>query len=101
MFRFLRCNTVESYGLNCMSLFKSYWTVQGISPDARKSALRAAESGGEELGVWLSRLINKVSVAERNAIPLAREGVEDTGDKLSSIERAMRQPRASGDAGSG
>jgi hypothetical protein len=108
-----------------MSLFKSYWTVQDISPDARDSAIRAANADGEELGIWLSRLIDKVSQAERDAVTLAEnaaeqivedtvedtveDGVEntvedtvdDTDDKLSSIERAMQQSRASGDVGSG
>ena len=117
MYRFPRSNTVEVYGLNAMSLFKSYWTVQGISPDARKAAVRAADANGEELGVWLSRLINKVSLAERNAVTVAEDSVEhtvedsvedtvedsveetvkDTDDKLSSIERAMQQSRTTGD----
>ncbi len=112
MYRFPRSNTVEVYGLNGMSLFKSYWTVQGISPDARKAAVRAADANGEELGVWLSRLINKVSLAERNAVTVAEDSVEDTvedsvedtvkdtDDKLSSIERAMQQSRTTGDVGS-
>ena len=113
MYRFLRSNTVEFYGLNRMSLFKSYWTVEGISPDARTDALRAADANGEELGVWLSRLISKVSLEERDAAGEAKDSAEDTvedamqdaaedsDDKLSSIERAMLQPRASGDVGSG
>ena len=104
-----------------MSLFKSYWSVQGISPDARDAAIRAANADGEELGVWLSRLIDRVSQAERDAVTLAENAaeqivedtvddtvdnavedtVDDTDDKLSSIERAMQQSRASGDAGSG
>ena len=98
-----------------MSLFKSYWTVQGISPDARAAALRAADADGEELGVWLTRLINKVSAAERNAVAAANdsadaaeqtedvkiaEAEEDADDKLSSIERAMQHSRAAGDVGS-
>jgi hypothetical protein len=133
MFRFLRSNTVEFYGLNRMSLFKSYWTVEGISPDARDAAIRAADADGEELGAWLSQLINKVSLAERDAAAVVQDSVEDvvedaveetaedTGeetaedtvedtveavaedpdDKMSSIERAMLQPRAAGDAGAG
>lgn len=99
-----------------MALIKTYWTVKGISPEARNAALRAANASGEELGVWLSRLINKVSVAERNAVSAANDRAADvsaaengttggsaeadTGDKLSSIERAMRQSRAGGDSGS-
>ena len=83
-----------------MSLFKSYWTVQGISLSARNAAIHAADADGEELGVWLCRLINKVSVAERNAVTVAEDSAEDTDDKLSSIERAMQQSRASGDVGS-
>ena len=109
MFRFLCSNTVEYYGLNRMSLFKSYWTVPGISPDARNAAVRAAEADGEEVGVWLSRLIYKISTAERNASAGAKDIVDtadkvdaanDEDDKLSSIERAMQQSRAAGDAGS-
>lgn len=107
MFNFMWSNAVEIYELNRMSLFKSYWTVEGISPGARNAALRAAEAEGEDLGVWLSRLINKVSVAERDAA--ATDSAEDNcdiaetsnteaeGDKLSSIERAMLQSRASGE----
>lgn len=83
-----------------MSLFKSYWTVQGISPDARDAAIRAAEADGEELGVWLSRLINRVSAAESHRVPVtpARQVNSDNGDKMSSIERAMIQPRDPGKA---
>ena len=96
-----------------MALFKSYWTVEGISPDARNAALRAADANGEGLGEWLSRLICKVSLAQRDAAAEAEESAEDTvedivedsdamadsADKLSSIERAMQQNRAAGDAG--
>ena len=112
-----------------MSLFKSYWTVGGISPDARDAAIRAADSDSEELGFWLSRLINKVGMAERDAAAMAQDSAEeladesaediveeagqetaaDTGedlaeapdDKLSSIERAMLQPRAASNAAPG
>ncbi|MDA1325650.1 MAG: hypothetical protein O3C34_12990 [Proteobacteria bacterium] len=111
MFKFPCSNAVEIYELNRMSLFKSFWTVEGISPNARNAALRAAEAEGEDLGVWLSRLINKVSVAERDAAAATTDSAEDNGDiveasntntaaeddKLSSIERAMLQSRASGD----
>lgn len=137
-----------------MSLFKSYWTVEGISPSARDAAIRAADANGEELGEWLSRLIRKVSEAEREAFVPANDTAEngagtvaangaavdaadtpeeaveedeekvdqaaqdadedaaevphsaaeaeadDGDDKLSSIERAMLQSRAAGDAGS-
>jgi len=107
MFRFPRSNTVEFYGLKRMSLFKSYWTLEGISPDARNAAIRAANAEGEELGVWISRLINKVSLAERNAVTVAKDAVTvatdnggGTDDKLSSIERAMQQSRATRDVGS-
>ena len=82
-----------------MSLFKSYWTVQGISPDARDAAIRAANADGEELGVWLSRLIDKVSQAERDAVTLAEnaaeqfveDSVEDSVDDSveDSVENAM------------
>ena len=51
-----------------MSLFRSHWTVEGISLNARNAAIRAAEADGEELGIWLSRLINKVSAEERQAL---------------------------------
>jgi hypothetical protein len=136
-----------------MALFKSYWTVDGISPDARDAAVRAADANGEELGEWLRRLIRKVSEAERetfapandtsengakigtkngaaiSAADAAEEANEEKADeatpdtdedaaeepddtvekeeeadggddKLSSIERAMLQSRAAGDAGS-
>jgi len=96
-----------------MALIKTYWTVKGISPEARNAAVRAANASGEELGVWLSRLINKVSQAERDEVApangraadvaAAENGTAsdaDTGDKLSSIERAMRQSRAGGESGS-
>ena len=88
-----------------MSMFKSYWTVQGISPDARDAAIRAANADGEELGVWLSLLINKVSAAERNeannanGADTADTSVDDEDDKLSSIERAMQQSRSTGQGG--
>ncbi|MDC0033600.1 hypothetical protein OAJ57_03435 [Alphaproteobacteria bacterium] len=74
-----------------MSLFKSYWTVHGISPNARDAAVRAAKANGEELGIWLSRLINKVSAAERNDVTVVNDSNVGSGDKLSSIERAMLQ----------
>ena len=103
MYRFLRSNTVEFYGLNCMALFKSYWTVQGISPDARDAAIRAAEADGEELGVWLSRLIHEVSTAERDnaAVQTVNDADADNeDDKLTSIERAMLQSSSTGNVGS-
>ena len=86
-----------------MSMFKSYWTVQGISLNARNTAIRAAEAEGEELGVWLSRLINKVC-EEEGVDALAddmdtssNDTEENPDDKLSSIERAMKQARAAGE----
>jgi hypothetical protein len=92
-----------------MSLFKSYWTVEGISPEARDAAIRAANADGEELGIWLSRLISEVSLQEIEAVAggveeaLGEESVEEpveiaadiSDDKLSSIERAMLQSRPS------
>ena len=103
MYRFLRSNTVDNYGLPPMALIKSNWTVKGISPTARAAATRAARAEGKELGVWLSRLINKVSEEERLAaaaaeeiIEVAEENAEDPDDKLSSIERAMKQSLSSG-----
>ena len=85
-----------------MSLFKSYWTVQGISPDARDAAIRAAEANGEELGVWLSRLINRVSAAESHRVPVSQprpvNATVNSDEKMSSIERAMIQSRDPGKA---
>jgi hypothetical protein len=60
-----------------MTLIKSYWTVKGISANARDAAIRAAEAEGTELGDWLSRLIGKVSEEERKAAA-AKEPVIDT-----------------------
>ena len=100
MFTFFGSNTVEYDGLKRMSLFKSYWMVQGISAEARDAAIQAAKADGEELGVWLSRLINKVSAAERNDAPAADDSAVDADDKLSSIERAMLQSNTAGNVGS-
>lgn len=78
-----------------MSLFKSYWTVEGISPDARDAALRAANANGEDLGVWLSRLINKVGLAELESAPIAQNNVEDIAQEMAeddaedTVEDAM------------
>ena len=87
-----------------MSMFKSYWTVQGISLNARNTAIRAAEAEGEELGVWLSRLINKVCEEEGGVDATAddmdtssNDNEENPDDKLSSIERAMKQAQAAGE----
>lgn len=102
MYRFLRLNAVNSDGLIRMALFKTYWTVEGISPEARKAARRAADASGEELGAWLTRLINKVSLSEREpAVPhlkVEAEAEDPADNKLSSIERAMQQSRAGRDA---
>ena len=102
MYRFLRSNTVDNYRLPPMALIKSYWAVKGISPRARAAATRAAKAEGEALGVWLSRLINKVGEEERLAAAAVEEikevgenKVEDPDDKLSSIERAMKQSLSS------
>ena len=102
MFTFSRSNTVKSYGLNFMALFKTYWTVQGISPEAREAAIRAAKSDGEELGVWLTRLIDKVSAEELRSVASNNGATEDKDgdDKLTSIERAMLQSGTTGNMGS-
>ena len=82
-----------------MSIFKSLWAVQGVSPEARDVAVRAAHADGEELGEWLSRLIHRVNADELNAmatrqdVEQAPKTVERTVDsKLTSIERAMLRP---------
>jgi hypothetical protein len=69
-----------------MSLIKSYWTVKGISANARSAAIRAAEAEGTELGDWLSRLIGKVSEEERKAAA-AKEPAFDTAAETAE-ERA-------------
>lgn len=82
-----------------MSIFKSLWTVQGVSPEARDVAVRAAHADGEELGEWLSRLIHRVNADELRAAS-ARAEMEDrtkpvvreVDNKLTSIERAMLRP---------
>jgi ABC-type transporter Mla subunit MlaD len=86
-----------------MPLISSYWTVQGISPEARDAAVRAAKAEGEELGEWLSRLIGNVNASELDAaanreatkdtMDNAEDPADETDDKLSSIERAMIQSR--------
>ena len=85
-----------------MALFKTYWTVQGISPEAREAAIRAAKSDGEELGVWLTRLIDKVSAEELRSVAGNNGATEDKDgdDKLTSIERAMLQSGTTGNMGS-
>lgn len=82
-----------------MGIFKALWTVQGVSPEARDVAVRAAHADGEELGEWLSRLIHRVDANEMKAVA-TRESVEvraqpvtrDVDTKLTSIERAMLRP---------
>ena len=59
-----------------MTLIKSYWTVKGISADARSAAIRAAEAEGTELGDWLTRLIGKVSEEERKAAAAKEPPIE-------------------------
>ena len=80
-----------------MPLFSTTWTVKDVSVEARQAAVRAASSEGEDLGVWLSRVIRRVGEAElkSNVEATAPEAgnvaaAEDT--KLTSIERAMLQP---------
>lgn len=82
-----------------MSIFKSFWAVQGVSPAARDVAVRAAHADGEELGEWLSRLIHRVNADEMNAVADGRSAKEqtqtvrrDVDPKLTSIERAMLRP---------
>jgi hypothetical protein len=86
-------------GSNRMSIFKSFWTVPGVSPEARDVAVRAAHADGEELGEWLSRLIQRVNADELRSVtaqPVAadrtRNVVPDVDTKLTSIERAMLRP---------
>ena len=84
-----------------MPLFTTTWTIKGVSSEARQAAARVASSEGEDLGVWLTRLIRKVSAAEMNAAAdaatVASNGAgEKADDKLTSIERAMRRPGTGG-----
>ncbi|MBT5047657.1 MAG: hypothetical protein HOM58_04075 [Rhodospirillaceae bacterium] len=82
-----------------MSIFKSFWSVQGVSPEARDVAVRAAHADGEELGEWLSRLIHRVDADEMSAVASRQHAEQRTksvsrevDDKLTSIERAMLRP---------
>ena len=75
-----------------MALFRSQWTIQGVSPEAREAALIAASESGEKLGIWLGRLIREIDATEISAAAAGRD-LKDTrpisDDKLTSIERAM------------
>ncbi len=78
-----------------MPLFSSSWTVKDVSVEARQAAARAASSEGEDVGVWLSRVIRKVGEAELNAtVESVAAEAAGSGEnaKLTSIERAMLRP---------
>ena len=84
-----------------MPLFTTTWTIKGVSAEARQAAARVASSEGEDLGVWLSRLIRKVSAAEMQAAADAAAGAANhaggnADHKLTSIERAMGRPGTGG-----
>jgi len=87
-------------GIEHMAFFSSYWSVPGVSPEARDAAARAASAQELELGDWLSDLIHRVSAEELNATATGSRAAQTVEVKLTSIERAMLRPSAGGLAGS-
>ena len=83
-----------------MGFFSSYWTVPGISPEARDAALRAASAEGVEVGAWLSEVIHRVNAEEVSITRVEGRTADTVHAKLTSIERAMLRPDAGGLAGS-
>ena len=76
-----------------MPLFNTTWTLKDVSVEARQAAARAASADGEDLGIWLGRLIKKANAAEMSAVSEpAAAGADGVEKKLTSIERAMQRP---------
>ena len=72
-----------------MPFFSSFWSIHGVSPEARDAAVRAASVEGVELGVWLSDVIHKVNADELSATEAEKRSANAVQSKLTSIERAM------------
>lgn len=77
-----------------MAFLTSYWSVVGVSSEARDAAVRAASSEGVELGAWLSDLIHRVSAEEMKMAQMESRATTTVQTKMTSIERAMLRPDA-------